>query len=207
VTTADTLLVARARHHGILVPVRGLTAARKNSLEFATLCAVLMRETSGGRNVFGHDPTICVGWGSVTHAKYLRYLHLRALTRKYQGVGSLQLTWGGFQDQADRVGGCWRVYPNLLVGSGILHGLIRQHGLVGGLSAWNGSRAYGVSVAASVTHWRHYLSGARTLTTADAEQTGGLVGWGDDEESLRRVGVKHVGPDDFDKSVLASTEQ
>ena len=74
------------------------------------------QETGGGRNVFGHDPTVFAGAGKVTRSKYLAYKHVRQRTGEMQGVGPMQLTWWSYQDRADRLGGAWKPYPNMLVG-------------------------------------------------------------------------------------------
>lgn len=104
-----------------------------------TACALLTQESGGGRNVFGCD------WGrqggrppwcgeAVTEARY------RALRRlgKPNGVGPCQLTSFGFCDVADRRGGCWRPYPNMVTGFEVVGGLIRAHGVERGAARYNG---------------------------------------------------------------------
>ena len=51
------------------MPVRQLMAARKTGLNLALSSAILMQETGGGINEFGHDPTVAVGWGTVDKLK------------------------------------------------------------------------------------------------------------------------------------------
>ena len=91
-------------------------------------CAFLQQETGGGRNVFGHDPTVFAGAGEVTKSKYLAYKEVRQRTGQMQGVGPMQLTWSTYQDQADRLGGAWKPYPNMLVGFRHLAALHRSSG-------------------------------------------------------------------------------
>jgi hypothetical protein len=103
---------------GIVYPHRTVRAAEQTGLPLAIACAFLQQESSGGHNVFGHDPTIFVGAGDVTEAKYKAYLAERGPTGKggMQGVGPMQLSWWSYQDDADKLGGCWRPLPNMLVG-------------------------------------------------------------------------------------------
>jgi hypothetical protein len=55
------------------------------------LCAFLMQESSGGRNIYGHDPTIFQDHGEVTETNYADYVVLRDQTGLAQGVGPMQL--------------------------------------------------------------------------------------------------------------------
>lgn len=157
--------VVRAKRHGIVYPLRAYNAAKKHGLDFALACAILMRETSGGQNVFGHDPTIFVGAGVVNKAKYLAYRTLRNRVHKYQGVGPCQLTSPGLQDEADQIAGCWDVYSNMVVGFKFLKDLITQHhgNMHDGIMAYNGSgpaaQAYAAAVMASRNNWQNILSG------------------------------------------------
>lgn len=134
-------LILRLRRNGIVYPVATIRAARANRLGLPLACALTMQESGGGRNVFGHDPSICAGWGTVTKAKYLAYRHLRDKTGKCQGVGSVQLTSKGLQDQADHFGGCWVPQHNMAVGFHYLADLIREHGLHDGVRRYNGDGA------------------------------------------------------------------
>src|SRR5947207_1777441 len=102
---ADLLLLRRMRGLGMRMPVRQLQAARATGLNVPLSCAVLMQETGGGINEFGHDDTVAVGWGEVTEANYRAYKVLRdqhGHGSRCQGVGPCQLTYIGFQDEADR---------------------------------------------------------------------------------------------------------
>lgn len=152
--------LAVMRQHGILLdPAMVLAEAQTAKLPLDIACAVLMQESGGGNNEFGHDPTICVGWGTVTHTKYLLYKARRLASRNrlMQGVGPMQLTYYSYQDQADRLGGCWQPRFNLRVGFGLLADHIRQYGLHAGIAAYNGSgpaaQAYANSVLTQAALW------------------------------------------------------
>jgi len=67
---ADTL-IERLHAGGIVHPKVTIAEAQHAGLRLAVACAMLEKETAGGHNVFGHDPTIFVGAGKVTKAKYL----------------------------------------------------------------------------------------------------------------------------------------
>jgi uncharacterized protein YcbK (DUF882 family) len=160
----DALRVKRLRAHGIVNPIWTLQAARKAKLPLYLACAMLEQESGGGRNVFGHDPTIFAGAGFVTKQKYLAYKKSRGsgVFGGMQGVGPMQLTWYGYQDEADRRGGCWKPYVNMWVGFEHAANLIRQKGLAAGLAAYNGSgpaaTRYAQSVIAKSQHWQKVFS-------------------------------------------------
>lgn len=163
----DRQRVARMKAHGIKYPWRTLWAARAARMRLSVACANLQLESAGGRNIFGHDPTISIpeSWkgAAVTKDRYLYYKRRRA-AYGFQGVGPCQLTSPGLQDQADKLGGCWRVTPNLVTGFRFLHGLIRRYGSVRlGFQHYNGSGpaavAYGKRAAALVDYWHRILTG------------------------------------------------
>lgn len=156
--------IARARQHGIIIPRIAWTAAKREGLPYEEACAILIHESSGGQNVFGHDPTIWVGAGTVTKAKYLAYRKDRDASGRLQGVGSCQLTSRSLQDEADALGGCWVPANNCMVGFHFFAGLKKSWG-----STWsaayhyNGSgpraEAYANTFVAIVATWRTYLNG------------------------------------------------
>ncbi len=154
-SAADARRVATMKRSGIVMPLRTLLAARKAKLPLSLACALLMQESGGGHNVFGHDPTIFAGAGEVTKEKYLAYRRQRGTTRM-QGVGPVQLTWWELQDEADRRGGCWKPEINMLVGFERLAGLVR-HGLRDGVRMYNGSGraadAYAKSLLGKQAHF------------------------------------------------------
>lgn len=148
-----------AYKNGINNPYMAYRAAKDAGLPFSVMCAVLEKESAGGDNVFGHDPTIFSGAGKVTKAKYLAYKKQRQAGNGMQGVGPMQLTWWEFQDRADERGGCWKPYINMVVGAEILKSYWDQYAnwqKVG--ERWNGAASYGVDLEAKVKKWREILS-------------------------------------------------
>lgn len=168
---ADALRVAKLKRLGILMPLRMLLAARDAKLPLAAAAACLIKETGGGRNVFGSDPTIFAGAGEVTEAKYRAYLAQRGPKGRggMQGVGPTQLTWYSFQDEADRLGGCWRPDVNMRVGFTLLADHIRRLGLEQGFAAYNGSgeaaERYGRD---ALEHYRRFDAALREKPPAPA---------------------------------------
>ena len=63
-------LIERLRAAGLVAPRTTVREAERAGLPLALACALLEKESSGGRNVFGHDPTIFAGAGKVTRANY-----------------------------------------------------------------------------------------------------------------------------------------
>jgi hypothetical protein len=130
-----------------------LRAARSADIPLYVGCAFLKQESGGGRNVFGHDPSIYSGAGKVTKEKYLRYKAERKRTGQMQGVGPMQLTWHTFQDRADRLGGAWRPYVNMLVGFRHIADLHQQNGSwYAAARAYNGSGPMAERYAAEMSH-------------------------------------------------------
>lgn len=145
-----------AREHGIRNALIALEEADKTDrIGPATAIAILWQE-SGGKNVWGHDPTIFIGgfdrknnrywtiprWkGYVNEAGYREYKRQRRADGSggRQGVGPLQLTWHTTQDAADRKGGCWKPRINIRTGFEILDAQVKAHGLRDGLRRYNGS--------------------------------------------------------------------
>jgi hypothetical protein len=151
--------IARIRRHGIRIPIIAHSEAKRAGLDLAVLCAVLEQETGGGRNVFGHDPTIYRGAGTVTKKKYLAYRQARGPKGRggMQGVGPMQLTWYSYQDAADRIGGCWIPRYNVRVGATLLARSIRTYGLKRALWKYNGSKVYADEVMLRVRKWKRII--------------------------------------------------
>src|ERR687894_620449 len=81
----------------------------RGAMPLSRACALLEKESGGGHNVFGHDKGGAVIGGTVTKESYRRYLaRVRSGQGARQGVGPTQLTFSGYQEEADRHGGCWR---------------------------------------------------------------------------------------------------
>jgi hypothetical protein len=137
--------------HGILMPKRCIVACEATGLPLALGGSILMQESGGGRNVWGHDPTIFIGGfdkkNNVNHgpnvdeAGYKAYLAQRGPKGAggMQGVGPVQLTYYSFQDEADALGGCWDALNNMKVGFGHLAASIKRNGMRAGIVAYNGS--------------------------------------------------------------------
>ena len=156
-------LPIRLHRAGIVYPNWTARAASVAKIPLPFLCAILMNETAGGENVFGHDPTVAVGWGTVTRAKYAAYVKLRTATGELQGVGPCQLTSLSLQQEADAAGGCWQPEHNLAVGAHFLAGLLAEHGGSVQLAAeaYNGSgplaEQYGQRTVALAEHFAQVL--------------------------------------------------
>jgi hypothetical protein len=179
---SDILLAGRLRRNGIKIPLRTIDEARRTKCPLADACAMLMMETGGGRNIYGHDPVRNPiksppgGSLSVTETNFRVYRHYRVLGYGMQGVGVAQLTWYSFQDQADAYGGCWKVEPQLRVALEHLTGLIRRYGEWGAFRAYNGTgaaaTAYANTATAYARHFRWVIGGAKFAQLAafgDAE--------------------------------------
>lgn len=127
---------------GVKYPATLVAEARRVGLHIALAVALVRRESSGGMNVFGHDPTSSIpeSWmgGPVTASRY-RYYKARRNGYGMQGVGPCQLTWWETQDEADAAGGCWKPWINMRVGFLVLKRNIQVNGVWGGLMRYNGS--------------------------------------------------------------------
>lgn len=130
---------------GILRAPEVVEIAAAARLDLAVAATLLIKESSGGHNVWGHDAVPTGGnyvkGAEVTQAAYLRYKAARAIYGA-QGVGPTQLTWPAFQDRADDRGGAWDWRVNCAVGFEILADHIAHHGMWGGFRAYNGGAAY-----------------------------------------------------------------
>ncbi len=163
----DAHLVDVMRHGGIVYPKTTLRIARKvnarhGHMPLSLACAILEQETGGGANVFGHDPVQSIQGGNVTRARYAYYKARRKRGLGMQGVSSVQLTWFAFQDEADRLGGCWRPNINMYVGLCHLAMQIAAHGVHDGVKAYNGAGAAAENYARTVgdreRKWHHSFS-------------------------------------------------
>jgi hypothetical protein len=151
--------------NGIKMPLRTLVAARKAKLDLTFACTLLEKESGGGDNVWGHDKHQGkiifhgeAGRVPVTEQNYREYRKHLAAGGLRQGCGPTQLTWSGFQDDADARGGCWKPEVNLLVGFEILAGHIRRLGVEKGFARYNGdgpaADAYGRDAVQKVPRWQ-----------------------------------------------------
>ena len=162
---ADARYAVIGKRHGLQGSLRALWEARAAGIK-PSLALAMLEQESGGRNVFGHDPTIFIGAGAVTKEKYLRYRDARRRSgnRLMQGVGPMQLTWWEFQDGADRLGGCWIPKYNLRYGYRRLAQLIKSYGKHEGIKRYNGSgqaaENYKRSVLIREQRWHERLHGS-----------------------------------------------
>lgn len=126
-------------------PIRTVTAARLAGLHLASACALLEKESFGGKNVYGRDAvrnpikSPLNGYKRVTRRNYALYKKYRQQGFGMQGVGPTQLTWYALQDQADLNGGAWRPFVNMYVGFRHLKSLIKENGLRNGARSYNGT--------------------------------------------------------------------
>lgn len=153
-------LAAKAKRHGANYSLRIILEARRAKIPIS-LGFALVEQESGFRNVFGHDPTIFAGAGTVTKAKYLAYKKQRGQTRM-QGVGPCQLTWWETQDAADKLGGCWKPACNIRQAFTTLAASIKAKGEAAGIAAYNGSgpaaQRYSLQVRAKAANWHRALT-------------------------------------------------
>lgn len=135
------------RQYGILDPDLTVRLADQAALSYAAAGVVLMKETGGGRNVWGHDGVntggIYTKGAEVDMATYQRYRSARNAGQiGSQGVGPVQLTWHGFQDLADSRGGCWKPEVSTLVGFETLGAAIRATDVWHAALKYNGAAPY-----------------------------------------------------------------
>lgn len=160
----DLTLARRIKRYGGQNSLRVVLEARRAGIPVSLLCAFLTQE-SGFRNVFGSDPVSNpVKGGPVTKARYLEYKRYRDAGYGMQGVGPAQLTWKGFQDQADALGGCWVPKNNIRVGASLIASLLRQYkgNEHAAIARYNGTgaaaEAYANSVLALQRIWHGRLT-------------------------------------------------
>jgi hypothetical protein len=133
-----------------LLEAQGFTP--DNGLSTHLLCAVattklplsyalaLIEKESAFQNRFGNDAVRNpIKGGRVTLVRYRAYKAYRRRGWGCQGVGPAQLTYYSFQDEADRIGGCHKPYPNMTVGFRLLKANINAYGKQAGAAAYNGT--------------------------------------------------------------------
>jgi hypothetical protein len=164
VTRRDLQLARRIKQHGGVNSLRVVLEARRAGIAVSLGCAFLTQE-SNFQNVFGHDAVRNpVKGGRVTKARYLAYLYYRRLGWGNQGVGPCQLTSPGFQDAADKLGGCWKPRHNIRVGFAFIASLLAKHpgNEHAAIAAYNGSgpaaERYATNVLELQKLWHQRLS-------------------------------------------------
>jgi hypothetical protein len=162
------------RAHGILMPEVMIRAAQLEGVELAVAATVLMNETGGGKNIFGHDgvPTgdTYVKGGPVTRESYLAYrAWMRGGSGRRQGVGPTQATSAQYQDTADALGGAWDPLANCRSGFRGIGALIKAYGVQQGARRYNGSgpaaETYGQRFMSRYLVWRALLAGTDISVT------------------------------------------
>ncbi len=117
-----------------------------------------------GHNIYGHDRGSCFNFPGrnvvVTLENYREYLDCVVRGGKRNGVGPTQLTWIGFQQEADRRGGCWRIDVNLQLGFEILRDHYRKYGVWEAFKRYNGAASYADSSMALMPKWQRIVDGA-----------------------------------------------
>jgi hypothetical protein len=168
-TEADGHHVEVAEHHGCSAGLARVIIkwAREYELPISLGFAVVEQE-SNFRKVFGHDRgQPFEGAGEVTKEKYQRYKRQRGPRGEggQQGVGETQLTHYSFQDEADKLGGCWTADANVQVAFRLLSRLINKHGEDKGLAAynageggWRNGQGYAREVQAKQRRWHQRLA-------------------------------------------------
>lgn len=164
---ADALQILRAG--GILMPETMIRAAQLEGVSLAVAATILMKETGGGKNIYGHDgvPTgnTYVKGAVVTRDNYLAYRGwMRGGSGRRQGVGPCQCTSAQYQDVADALGGCWDPLANMRSGFRGMGALIKAYGVQQGARRYNGSgpaaEKYGRDFAARHAPWAERLARA-----------------------------------------------
>jgi hypothetical protein len=153
-------LLPKTADDGMATHILAACATTKLPLSYAL---ALVEKESGFQNVFGHDAVANpVKGGRVTRLRYIAYKRARKAGKGMQGVGYTQLTWYAFQDQADALGGCFKPYPNLVVGFSNLKRLINLSGKQKGAAAYNGTgdaaEAYGRDFVHKQEAWHSRVS-------------------------------------------------
>jgi hypothetical protein len=170
---SDLRLAARAKLHGANYALRIIRESRGHGIPISAGFALVQKETYF-RNIFGHDGTTSIpnSWkgGAVTKSRYA-YYKARRPTHGMQGVGPTQLTWYSFQDEADKLGGCWRPGINIHVGlrnfsasfkTYVARGQTRRTALQSAAHDYNGTGAaadaYGRDFLVQMDKWHNILN-------------------------------------------------
>ena len=172
---------------GGILPERAgiiIREALRTGLPLAMACVMRMKESEGGRNIYGHDRGACSNFPGrnveVTRENYQEYLACVRNGGKRNGVGPDQLTWRGYQEEADRRGGCWRPEINIAVGSEILAGHYKRHGAWEAFKRYNGKPIYADQAIAMLPRWERIIAGAGEMQRPNVRR-------GDANEHVRRL--------------------
>lgn len=148
----DTLAAAGIGYAEIVVAEVDRAAADlpadQRAVLLAAVSVLLVKESGGGRNIYGHDAgaypyaerSVDVEVTEANYAEYLATVYARDPSGKYgrNGVGPLQITYYTLQNRADELGGCWR--PEISIRAGVEHfaGLVARYGVQEAFARWRG---------------------------------------------------------------------
>jgi hypothetical protein len=135
----DNKLAHKLRANGVKNALRIVIECRHrhNGVIPVSLGVALQEQESGGRNIFGADTHAPFAHMAVTEARVRKLVDHVHAGGTSNGVGPLQLTFIGFIEEANRDGGAWVPAVNIATGLGIIAGHVKQHGVRGGLAAYN----------------------------------------------------------------------
>lgn len=209
---------------GIVRPADVVELAAAAHLDLACAAVLLVKESGGGKCIWGHDEVDPMGayvpGAPVTRQNYAAYLRIRDTPRKgahAQGCGPTQLTSWDIQDLADRIGGCWDWRANARTGFGVLARHIARYGERGGFVAYNGgpgalneppthpAQRYGDDAMTRLAVWRRRLAGTTpqedgvTLDEADVQRIADAV--------VNRMVVNAFGDTVALQQIIVATEQ
>lgn len=155
VQTRAQKLVELITTYGVQSASDIVDASDRTGLPLANALAMIMME-SGGANLFGGDPTTSIpqSWKG-TKVTRIKYAYYKARRARYglQGIGPCQLTALGVQQEAERLGGCWKPLYNCVVGFTDLRQQQALHGIEGGYVAYNGSGALAIEYGHRAMAW------------------------------------------------------
>jgi hypothetical protein len=176
---ANDIAIRILRDAGNIRPEQTIEAALAEGIDLAVAATLLEKESSGGRNVWGHDGVrtggIYVMGSEVTEPVYRRYRDaLRNGRIGRQGIGPCQCTSAEFQDRADELGGCWDPTANMRSGfRGMQSRIVRAGGDVkAAAKSYNGRESYAVDFMQKLKVWRRRLAGV-SVTRSDPH----LIEW------------------------------
>lgn len=161
----DAQRIEVARANGINQPELVMSAARATGIPFYIGCAYLIQETSGGQMIFGSDPTQFRGSELVQTDKGRlvtkdRYQCYKAQRNRLgaQGVGPLQATDPGWQDEVDAAGGCWDFETNVFKGFELLMRFKATRTWDEVALRWNGGQTFVEHNRELRTQWKALMS-------------------------------------------------
>jgi hypothetical protein len=157
-------------------PEQTIEAALDEGIDLAVAATLLEKESSGGRNVWGHDAVDSRGiydkGAEVTEGVFRAYRDaVKAGRIRRLGVGPCQCTSAEFQDRADELGGCWDPVANMRSGfRGMQARIVRAGGNVHDAArSYNGREDYADDFVKRLKVWKARLAGVSVTRTAPSE--------------------------------------